>query len=176
MRQGDAAIRKLKAVSKAKEKTRSCKQQSRKEVVAEAIQQELTMVNSEVKYHNGIMYEKREKGLFQGKLASWLEILKINRKDYVEYCVLLKRKDGSYDIQNRMTAFTYKPLLFSSIKLFLPNLQSSTVHMRVDEVERLMVEYTQKHPRVCYYYPYNLGRQLSLLKSISVFGPEQSLL
>jgi len=64
MRQGDAAIRKLKAVSKAKEKTRSCKQQSRKEVVAEAIQQELTMVNSEVKYHNGIMYEKREKGLF----------------------------------------------------------------------------------------------------------------
>ncbi|KAE9380336.1 hypothetical protein N431DRAFT_128406 [Stipitochalara longipes BDJ] len=44
----------------------------------------------EVKYHNGIKYERKQNGPFQGKLVSQAQILSIDGEDYVEYRVLTK--------------------------------------------------------------------------------------
>ena len=44
----------------------------------------------EVKYHNGIKYERKQAGPFQGKLVSAAQILSIDGEDYVEYRVLTK--------------------------------------------------------------------------------------
>lgn len=44
----------------------------------------------EVKYHNGIKYERKQTGPFQGKLVSSAQILNIDGEDYVEYRVLTK--------------------------------------------------------------------------------------
>jgi hypothetical protein len=46
--------------------------------------------NEEVKYHNGIKYERKQNGPFQGKLVSSAQILSIDGEDYVEYRVLTK--------------------------------------------------------------------------------------
>lgn len=42
------------------------------------------------KYHNGIKYERKQNGPFQGKLVSSAQILSIDGEDYVEYRVLTK--------------------------------------------------------------------------------------
>jgi hypothetical protein len=47
-------------------------------------------VELEVKYHNGIKYERKQNGPFQGKLVSQAQILSIDGEDYVEYRVLTK--------------------------------------------------------------------------------------
>ena len=46
--------------------------------------------SDEVKYHNGIKYERKQHGPFQGKLVSSAQILSIDGEDYVEYRVLTK--------------------------------------------------------------------------------------
>jgi len=46
--------------------------------------------NEEVKFHNGIKYERKQNGPFQGKLVSSAQILSIDGEDYVEYRVLTK--------------------------------------------------------------------------------------
>lgn len=46
--------------------------------------------SDEVKYHNGIKYERKQNGPFQGKLVSSPQILSIDGEDYVEYRVLTK--------------------------------------------------------------------------------------
>jgi hypothetical protein len=46
--------------------------------------------SDEVKYHNGIKYERKQNGPFQGKLVSSAQILSIDGEDYVEYRVLTK--------------------------------------------------------------------------------------
>ncbi len=48
------------------------------------------IVENEVKYHNGIKYERKQSGPFQGKLVSQAQILSIDGEDYVEYRVLTK--------------------------------------------------------------------------------------
>jgi hypothetical protein len=47
-------------------------------------------MEQEVKYHNGIKYERKQTGPFQGKLVSAAQILIIDGEDYVEYRVLTK--------------------------------------------------------------------------------------
>jgi hypothetical protein len=47
-------------------------------------------LDQEVKYHNGIKYERKQNGPFQGKLVSQAQILSIDGEDYVEYRVLTK--------------------------------------------------------------------------------------
>jgi hypothetical protein len=47
-------------------------------------------VDNEVKYYNGIKYERKANGPFQGKLVSNAQILQIDGEDYVEYRVLTK--------------------------------------------------------------------------------------
>jgi hypothetical protein len=44
----------------------------------------------EVKYYNGIKYERKQNGPFQGKLVSQPQIFSIDGEDYVEYRVLTK--------------------------------------------------------------------------------------
>ncbi|KAF4630512.1 hypothetical protein G7Y89_g7625 [Cudoniella acicularis] len=46
--------------------------------------------SEEVKYHNGIKYERKQGGPFQGKLVSAAQILSIDGEDYVEYRILTK--------------------------------------------------------------------------------------
>ena len=46
--------------------------------------------SDEVKYYNGIKYERKQNGPFQGKLVSSAQILSIDGEDYVEYRVLTK--------------------------------------------------------------------------------------
>ena len=46
--------------------------------------------SDEIKYHNGIKYERKQNGAFQGKLVSSAQILSIDGEDYVEYRVLTK--------------------------------------------------------------------------------------
>ena len=46
--------------------------------------------SDEIKYHNGIKYERKQNGPFQGKLVSSAQILSIDGEDYVEYRVLTK--------------------------------------------------------------------------------------
>lgn len=46
--------------------------------------------SDEVKYHNGIKYERKQTGPLQGKLVSSAQILSIDGEDYVEYRVLTK--------------------------------------------------------------------------------------
>lgn len=46
--------------------------------------------SEEVKFHNGIKYERKQNGPFQGKLVSSAQILSIDGEDYVEYRVLTK--------------------------------------------------------------------------------------
>ncbi|TVY60847.1 hypothetical protein LSUE1_G010021 [Lachnellula suecica] len=46
--------------------------------------------NEEIKFHNGIKYERKQNGPFQGKLVSSAQILSIDGEDYVEYRVLTK--------------------------------------------------------------------------------------
>ena len=46
--------------------------------------------SEEIKYHNGIKYERKQTGPFQGKLVSSAQILSIDGEDYVEYRVLTK--------------------------------------------------------------------------------------
>lgn len=48
------------------------------------------VVDNEVKYHNGIKYERKQNGPFQGKLVSQAQILNIDGEDYVEYRILTK--------------------------------------------------------------------------------------
>ncbi|KAH9224567.1 hypothetical protein DL95DRAFT_378209 [Leptodontidium sp. 2 PMI_412] len=48
------------------------------------------VVDSEVKYHHGIKYERKQNGPFQGKLVSQAQILSIDGEDYVEYRILTK--------------------------------------------------------------------------------------
>jgi len=48
------------------------------------------LVVEEIKYHNGIKYERKQAGPFQGKLVSAAQILSIDGEDYVEYRVLTK--------------------------------------------------------------------------------------
>lgn len=45
---------------------------------------------NEVRYHNGIKYERKPTGPFQGKLVSQAQILNIDGEDYVEYRILTK--------------------------------------------------------------------------------------
>lgn len=49
-----------------------------------------SVVDNEVKYYNGIKYERKQNGPFQGKLVSQAQILNIDGEDYVEYRVLTK--------------------------------------------------------------------------------------
>jgi hypothetical protein len=49
-----------------------------------------TPPNEEVKYYNGIKYERKQNGPFQGKLVSQAQILCIDGEDFVEYRVLTK--------------------------------------------------------------------------------------
>jgi len=44
----------------------------------------------EIRYHNGIKYERKQTGPFQGKLVSSAQLLNIDGEDYVEYRVLTK--------------------------------------------------------------------------------------
>ncbi|EPE25691.1 hypothetical protein GLAREA_01603 [Glarea lozoyensis ATCC 20868] len=44
----------------------------------------------EVKYHNGIKYERKQTGVLQGKLVSAAQILNIDGEDYIEYRVLMR--------------------------------------------------------------------------------------
>ncbi|CAG8957157.1 hypothetical protein HYFRA_00009358 [Hymenoscyphus fraxineus] len=46
--------------------------------------------SDEVRYHNGIKYERKQNGPFQGKLVSAPQIFTIEGEDYVEYRVLTK--------------------------------------------------------------------------------------
>jgi hypothetical protein len=46
--------------------------------------------SDEVKFYNGIKYERKQSGPFQGKLVSSPQILSIDGEDYVEYRVLTK--------------------------------------------------------------------------------------
>lgn len=46
--------------------------------------------SDEVKYYNGIKYERKQNGPFQGKLVSTPQIFSIDGEDYVEYRVLTK--------------------------------------------------------------------------------------
>ncbi|RFU31411.1 hypothetical protein B7463_g4931, partial [Scytalidium lignicola] len=46
--------------------------------------------SDEVKYYNGIKYERKQNGPFQGKLVSAPQIFSIDGEDYVEYRVLTK--------------------------------------------------------------------------------------
>ncbi|KAK0109717.1 hypothetical protein ONS95_002396 [Cadophora gregata] len=48
------------------------------------------VVGTEVRYHNGIKYERKQNGPFQGKLVSQAQILSIDGEDYVEYRILTK--------------------------------------------------------------------------------------
>lgn len=48
---------------------------------------------NEVKYHDGIKYEVKEYGPFQGKMASEARLIQIDGKDYVEYRILGKIMD-----------------------------------------------------------------------------------
>ncbi|KAI1003243.1 hypothetical protein K3495_g4960 [Podosphaera aphanis] len=48
----------------------------------------------EVRYHNGIKYERKKTGPFQGKLVSPAQILTIDGEDYVEYRILTKPSFG----------------------------------------------------------------------------------
>ncbi|PBP25722.1 tRNA splicing endonuclease subunit [Diplocarpon rosae] len=48
------------------------------------------VIENEVKYHNGIKYERKQNGPFQGKLVSQAQILSIDGEDYVEYRILTK--------------------------------------------------------------------------------------
>jgi hypothetical protein len=45
---------------------------------------------TEVRFHNGIKYERKQNGPFQGKLVSQAQIFTIDGEDYVEYRVLTK--------------------------------------------------------------------------------------
>ncbi|RKF60119.1 putative trna splicing endonuclease subunit [Erysiphe neolycopersici] len=47
-------------------------------------------VQSEIRYHNGIKYERKSNGPFQGKLVSPAQILTIDGEDFVEYRILTK--------------------------------------------------------------------------------------
>ncbi|POS85945.1 hypothetical protein EPUL_004312 [Erysiphe pulchra] len=47
-------------------------------------------VQSEIRYHNGIKYERKKNGPFQGKLVSPAQILTIDGEDFVEYRILTK--------------------------------------------------------------------------------------
>ncbi|TVY18303.1 hypothetical protein LARI1_G004739 [Lachnellula arida] len=49
-----------------------------------------SVATDEVKFHNGIKYERKQNGPFQGKLVSSAQILSIDGEDYVEYRVLTK--------------------------------------------------------------------------------------
>jgi hypothetical protein len=49
-----------------------------------------TPPNDEIKYHNGIKYERKPSGPFQGKLVSQAQILCIDGEDFVEYRVLTR--------------------------------------------------------------------------------------
>jgi hypothetical protein len=46
--------------------------------------------SEEVKYHNGIKYERKQTGVLQGKLVSAAQILTIDGEDYIEYRILTK--------------------------------------------------------------------------------------
>ncbi|KAG9245092.1 hypothetical protein BJ878DRAFT_503078 [Calycina marina] len=48
------------------------------------------VVTEEVRYHNGVKYERKQAGPFMGKLVSVPQILSIDGEDYVEYRVLTK--------------------------------------------------------------------------------------
>ncbi|KUJ23185.1 uncharacterized protein LY89DRAFT_679984 [Mollisia scopiformis] len=48
------------------------------------------VTENEVRYHNGIKYERKQNGPFQGKLVSQAQIFSIDGEDYVEYRVLTK--------------------------------------------------------------------------------------
>jgi hypothetical protein len=58
------------------------------------VQQDATISKApnldEVKYYNGIKYERKQNGPFLGKLVSSAQILTIDGEDYVEYRVLTK--------------------------------------------------------------------------------------
>lgn len=47
-------------------------------------------VSDEIKYHNGIKYERKQNGPFAGKLVGPPQILSIDGEDYVEYRILTK--------------------------------------------------------------------------------------
>lgn len=47
-------------------------------------------IQSEIRYHNGIKYERKMNGPFQGKLVSPAQILTIDGEDFVEYRILTK--------------------------------------------------------------------------------------
>ncbi|TVY33657.1 hypothetical protein LSUB1_G008001 [Lachnellula subtilissima] len=49
-----------------------------------------SVATEEIKFHNGIKYERKQNGPFQGKLVSSAQILSIDGEDYVEYRVLTK--------------------------------------------------------------------------------------
>lgn len=51
---------------------------------------QVEVVDTEVRYHNGIKYERKQNGPFQGKLVSQAQILSIDGEDYVEYRILTK--------------------------------------------------------------------------------------
>ncbi len=62
-----------------------------------AVQQAVTLPgmigsvdHNDVKYHNGIKYERKQSGPFQGKLTSQAQILNIDGEDFVEYRILTK--------------------------------------------------------------------------------------
>ena len=115
--QADAAtttqkLRKEKAEAREKQHEKTRKEVAMAEaVVQEAAQQELrnnlkklnkvwvaqqaatlpgTPPNEEIKYYNGIKYERKQNGPFQGKLVSQAQILCIDGEDFVEYRVLTK--------------------------------------------------------------------------------------
>ena len=48
------------------------------------------VVDNEARYHNGIKYERKQNGPFQGKLVSQAQILSIEGEDYVECRILTK--------------------------------------------------------------------------------------
>lgn len=105
-------LRKEKAEAREKQHEKTRKEVAIAEaVVQEAAQQELrnnlkklnkvwvaqqsvtmpgTPPNDEVKYFNGIKYERKQIGPFQGKLVSQAQILCIDGEDFVEYRVLTK--------------------------------------------------------------------------------------
>ena len=47
-------------------------------------------LDEEVKFHNGIRYERKHTGPFQGKLVSPAQILIIDGEDFVEYRILTR--------------------------------------------------------------------------------------
>jgi hypothetical protein len=106
-------LRKEKAEEREKQQEKTRKEVAMAEaVVQEAAQQELrnnlkklnkvwvaqqaatspggTPPNEEIKYYNGIKYERKQNGPFQGKLVSQAQILCIDGEDFVEYRVLTK--------------------------------------------------------------------------------------